>query len=55
MIFLGGYLYAVTQHLLTRRNFLFLNPPRGFRSSLGKRAHLYSLFIYFIDLNHLKT
>ena len=29
-IFLGGYLYAVTQHLLTRRNFLFLNSLKGF-------------------------
>jgi len=44
-IFLGGYLHAVTQHFLTRRNFLFLNSPRGFRRSLGQRPH----FICFID------
>ena len=32
-------LYAVTQHLLTRRNFIFLNSPRGFRRSLEERSH----------------
>ena len=47
-IFLGGYLYAVTQHLLTRRNFLFLNSPRGFRSSLGQRDHF--IHFFFITL-----
>jgi hypothetical protein len=33
-IFLQGYPYAVTQHLLTRRNFLFLNSLKGFQRSL---------------------
>ncbi len=37
-------LYAVTQHLLTRRNFLFLNSPRGFQRSLEERSHNFSLF-----------
>ncbi len=32
-------LYAVTQHLHTRRNFIFLNSPRGFRRSLEERSH----------------
>jgi hypothetical protein len=31
-------LYAVTQHLLTRRNFIFLNSPRGFWRSLEERS-----------------
>ncbi len=31
-----------------------LNFPRGFRSSLGQRAHFIH-FIYFIDPNHLKN
>ena len=55
-IFLGGYIYAVTQHLLTRRNFhfLFLNSLKGFWSSLEQRPHFIH-FIYFIDPNHLKT
>ncbi len=35
-IFLQGYLYAVTQHLLTRRNFIFLNSLKGFWRSLGE-------------------
>ena len=39
-IFLGGYLYAVTQHLLTRRNFLFLNSLKGFRISLEQNTSL---------------
>ena len=54
-IFLGGNLYAVTQHLLTRRNFLFLNSPRGFRSSLGQRAHFICFlgFIHFISQSKL--
>jgi hypothetical protein len=34
-------LYAVTQHLLTRRNFLFLNSLKGFQRSLGQRAHFF--------------
>ena len=53
-IFLGGYLYAVTQHLLTRRNFLFLNSLKGFWRSPAE----ISLFICFTDsfLNpNLKT
>ena len=44
-IFLGGYLYAVTQHLLTRRNFLFLNYLKGYPRSLGQRPHV----VDFID------
>ena len=36
-------LYAVTQHLLTRRNFIFLNSPRGFRRSLEERSHTISI------------
>jgi hypothetical protein len=40
-------LYAVTQHLLTRRNFLFLNSLEGFQRSLGQRAHFIN-FIFFI-------
>ncbi len=35
-IFLQGYLYAVTQHLLTKRNFLFLNSLKDFWRSLGE-------------------
>jgi len=34
--------------------FTVLNSPRGFQSSLRQRPHLYSLFIRFIDPNHLK-
>ena len=41
-------LYAVTQHLLTRRNFIFLNSPRGFWRSLEERSHNF-------NPNHLKT
>jgi hypothetical protein len=37
-------LYAVTQHLLTRRNFIFLKTPRGFRRSLEERSHNLTLF-----------
>ncbi len=47
-------LYAVTQHLLTRRNFIFLNSPRGFRRSLEERSHNFNLN-FFVNPNHLKT
>ncbi len=40
-------LYAVTQHLLTRRNFTFLNSPRGFRRSLEERSHNFKLLFFF--------
>ncbi len=54
-IFLQGYLYAVTQHLLTRWNFLFLNSLKGFRDLL-QRSHNIDNFIHFIDnSNHLKN
>ncbi len=43
-------LYAVTEHLLTRRNFLFLNSLKGFQRSLGQRAHIFSS-----SANYLKT
>jgi hypothetical protein len=33
---LQGYLYAVTQHLITRRNFLFLNSLKGFQRSIAE-------------------
>ncbi len=51
-------LYAVTQHLLTRRNFIFLNSPRGFRRSLEERSHNFQLNFnlnFFVNPNHLKT
>jgi hypothetical protein len=47
-------LYAVTQHLLARRNFIFLNSPRGFRRSLEERSHNFNLN-FFVNPNHLKT
>ncbi len=34
-------IYAVTQLLLTRRNFLFLNSLRGFLRSLVQRSHFF--------------
>ena len=49
-IFLGGYLYAVTQHLLTRRNFLFLNFLKGFPRSLGQRPHVIDFTLSFDSL-----
>ncbi len=50
-IFLNGHLYAVTQHLLTRRNFLFLNSLKGFQRSLAEISQYY----HFVDnSNHLK-
>ncbi len=39
-------LYAVTQHLLTIRNFIFLNSPRGFRRSLEERSHNFNLNLF---------
>ncbi len=36
-------LYAVTQPLLTRRNFIFLNSLRGFWKSLVQRSHSFQL------------
>ncbi len=47
-------LYAVTQHLLTRRNFIFLNSPRGFQRSLEERSHNFNLN-FFVNPNRLKT
>jgi hypothetical protein len=47
-------LYAVTQHLLTRRNFIFLNSPRGFRRSLEERFLNFNLIINNFDPNHPK-
>ncbi len=45
------FLYAVTQHLLTRRNILFLNSLKGFQRSLAE----ISQYFYFVDnSNHLK-
>jgi hypothetical protein len=43
-------LYAVTQHLLTRRNFLFLNSLKGFQRSLGQRAHFIFFFLLLLIL-----
>jgi hypothetical protein len=37
-------LYAVTQHLLTRRNFLFLNSLKGFWRSLGEISQFHDKF-----------
>ncbi len=37
-------LYAVTQHLLTRRNFLFLNSLKGFWRSLGEISQIHDKF-----------
>jgi hypothetical protein len=51
IIFLQGYLYALTQHLLTRKNFLFLNSLAGFWRSLTQ----ISQYFHFVDnSNHLK-
>ncbi len=50
-IFLQGYLYAVTWHLLTRRNFLFLDSQKGFWRSLTETSQ----YFHFVDnSNHLK-
>jgi hypothetical protein len=49
-IFLQGYLYAVTQHLLTRRYFLFLNSLNVFWRSLGEISQFHN----FYNSNHLK-
>jgi hypothetical protein len=43
-IFLHGYLYAVTQHLLTRTKFLFLNSLKGFWRSLAEIS-----YFHFVD------
>jgi hypothetical protein len=40
----------VTQHLLTRRNFIFLNSPRGFWRSLEERSHNFNLN-FFVNPN----
>jgi hypothetical protein len=40
-------LYAVTQHLLTRRNFIFLNSLRGFWRSLEQRSCFFGNFFLF--------
>ncbi len=49
-IFLQGYLYAVTQHLLTRQNFLSLNSLKVFWRSLAE----ISQYFHFVDnSNHL--
>ena len=47
-IFLGGYLYAVTQHLLTRRNSL-----KGFPRSLGQRPHFIGFFDFIESFDSL--
>jgi tetratricopeptide (TPR) repeat protein len=47
-------IYAVTQHLLTRRNFLFLNSLRGFWRSLVQRSHSF-FFSSSAKLNDLIT
>jgi hypothetical protein len=48
-------LYAVTQHLLTRRNFIFLNYPRGFWRSLEERSLNFILNSHCISLaRHIK-
>ncbi len=50
-IFLWGYLYAVTQCLLTRRNFLHFNSLKGFWWSLTEILQ----YFHFVDnSNHLK-
>ncbi len=46
-IYLRGYLFVWLQYLVSKEEFLFLNSPRGFRSSLGQRAH----FIRFDGFN----
>ncbi len=55
-IFLQGYPYAVTQHLLTRRNFLFLNSLKDFQRSLAEISQFQqSQLFHFVDnSNHLK-
>ncbi len=37
-------IYAVTQHLLTRRNFIFLNSLRSFWRSLEQRSHFFLFY-----------
>ena len=55
-ISLGRYLYAVTQHLLTRRNFLFLNSLKGFwRWRSPAEIQLFIDFIHFIDFLMIKA
>jgi hypothetical protein len=49
-IFPRGYLFVWLQYLVSKEEFLFLNSPRGFWSSLGQRPH----FIGFIDFKLLK-
>ncbi len=49
-MFLQGYPYAVMQHLLTRRNFLFSNSLKGFWRSLSE----ISLFHFGYNSNDLK-
>jgi hypothetical protein len=45
------FLYAVTQHLLTRKNILFLNDLKGFQGSLAE----ISQYFHFVDNSyHLK-
>ncbi len=50
-IFLHRDLYVATQHLPTRRNFLFLNSLKGIRRSLAE----ISQYFHFNNSNHLKT
>ncbi len=51
-IFQQGYLYTVTQHLLTRRNFWFSNSPKGFWRSLAEISLLWLLYLLFILSNY---
>jgi hypothetical protein len=37
-------IYAATQHLLTRRNFIFSNSLRGFWRSLEQRSHFFLFY-----------
>ena len=50
-IFLQGYLYAVTQHLLTRRFYLFFKFPERFLEISCKDLTIFSLVD---NSNHLK-
>ena len=57
-IFLRGYLFVWLQYWVSKEKFLFLNSPRGFRRSLGKRFHfitLYLLYWLYNDLSFLSN
>ncbi len=53
-IFLQGYLYAVTQHLLTRWNFLFFNFLKGFQRPFAEISQYWQLCNFIDNSNHLK-